>query len=78
MHDTDVRAPHVRAINVHMVHQHKAKRAISVPGTVQPEVKALTPSAMKEVSAHRPSSSDQPVQNLQVTRSSGVYDSSTI
>lgn len=75
---TDVQAPHVRAINAHMVHQHKAKRAISVPGTVQPEVKALTPFVMKEVSERRSSSSNRALQNLQVTQSSEVYDSSTV
>lgn len=80
MHDADVRAAHVRAImfNVHKVHQHKAKHAISFTGTVQPEVKALTPSVMKEVSARRSSRSYRPVQNLQVTQSSEVYNSSTI
>lgn len=79
MHDADVGAAHVRAImfNVHIVHQHKAKRAISVPGTVQPEVKALAPSVMKEVSAHTSSRCYRPVQNLQVTQSSEVANSST-
>lgn len=66
------------AINVLMVYQRKAKHAVSVPGTVQPEVKALTPSAMKEVSVRRSNSSDQAVQNLQVAKSSKVYNSRTI
>lgn len=80
VHITDAwaTAPHVPAINVHMVYQRKAKYAVSVPGTVQPEVKALTPSVMKEVSVRRSNSSDQAVQNLQVAKSSKVYNSRTI
>lgn len=76
--DTWATAPHVPAINVQMVYQRKAKHAVSVPGPVQPEVKALTPSVMKEVSVRRSNSSDQAVQNLQVAKSSKVYNSRTI
>lgn len=61
-------APHVPAINVHMVYQRKAKHAISVSDTVQPEVKAQTPSVMKEVSVHRSNSSDPAVQNCRSPR----------